>query len=175
MRTPPPPSPHYIPFLTALTVPRRLSAPSTRPPRLFVPPSSLRLSTRNSNPHLQDVDVAVKAARAAFEGEWHHTKTSQRGKYLIKLADLFEENVDLMSAIESVDNGKNLRQAQGDILAAAGCLRYYGGWADKIHGKVIETQSGTFNYTKAEPIGVCGQIIPYVPPKFSLPSLHLRC
>lgn len=78
----------------------------------------------------------------------------------MELARLFEENVELMTAIESMDNGKNIHQAKGDILAAAGCLRYYGGWADKIHGKVIDTQPGTFNFTKMEPIGVCGQIIP---------------
>jgi len=50
--------------------------------------------------------------------------------------------------------------AKGDVGAAAACLRYYGGWADKVHGKVIDTEHGKFNYTKQEPIGVCGQIIP---------------
>lgn len=103
----------------------------------------------------------MKAARAAFEGEWSTFKPSARGQLLVKLAELFEENIELMGSIESVDNGKNLNQAKGDISLAAGCLRYYGGWADKVHGKVIDTQPGTFNYTKQEPIGVCGQIIPW--------------
>ncbi|KAI5805077.1 aldehyde dehydrogenase domain-containing protein [Geopyxis carbonaria] len=109
----------------------------------------------------KDVDIAVKAARAAFNGEWRTMTPANRGKCLMKLARLFEENVELMTAVESMDNGKNNGQAKGDIMAAAACLRYYGGWADKIHGKVIDTQSGTFNYTKSEPIGVCGQIIPW--------------
>lgn len=87
-------------------------------------------------------------------------KPTERGKRLIRLAELFEENLDLMTSVESLDNGKNLNQARGDILGASGCLRYYGGWADKVHGKVIDTMSGTFNYTKQEAIGVCAQIIP---------------
>jgi len=108
-----------------------------------------------------DVDKAVKAARAAFEGVWAETKPLQRGKYLIRLAELMEENADLLTEIETLDNGKNLAQARGDVLGGAGCLRYYGGWADKIHGKTIDTQPGVFNYTRHEPIGVCGQIIPW--------------
>lgn len=50
--------------------------------------------------------------------------------------------------------------AKGDVSGSAACLRYYGGWADKVHGKVIDTEQGRLNFTKQEPIGVCGQIIP---------------
>jgi len=109
----------------------------------------------------KDVDVAVAAARKAFDGEWRKVTPEQRGKYLNTLANLFEENVDLLAAVESLDNGKAFTMAKGDVGAAAGCLRYYGGWADKIEGKIIDTDPGTFNYTKKEPIGVCGQIIPW--------------
>lgn len=109
----------------------------------------------------KDVDVAVSAARKAFEGEWRTVTPEQRGKYLVKLADLFEKNLDLLAAIESLDNGKALSMAKVDVGMAAGCLRYYGGWADKIEGKVIDTSSDTFNYTQQEPIGVCAQIIPW--------------
>ena len=69
----------------------------------------------------------------------------------MKLADLFEQNLELLASIESLDNGKALSMAKVDIGLCAGCLRFYGGWADKIHGKVIETNSETFNYTKQEP------------------------
>lgn len=79
----------------------------------------------------------------------------------MKLADLFEEHVDTIAAIEALDNGKAFSIAKVDVGLAAGCLRYYGGWADKIHGKVIDTDPETFNYTRHEPIGVCGQIIPW--------------
>jgi len=85
----------------------------------------------------------------------------QRGKYLNNLAALFEKNLDLLASVESLDNGKAVSMAKVDIGMAAGCLRYYGGWADKIEGKVVDTSPDTFNYVKKEPIGVCGQIIPW--------------
>lgn len=80
---------------------------------------------------------------------------------LMKLADLFDEHIDTIAAIEALDNGKALSMAKVDVGLASGCLRYYGGWADKIHGKVIDTDPESFNYTRHEPVGVCGQIIPW--------------
>jgi aldehyde dehydrogenase (NAD+) len=80
---------------------------------------------------------------------------------LTKLAALFDEHADTLAAIESLDNGKALAMAQVDVQLSSGCLRYYGGWADKIHGKVIDTDPETFSYTRHEPVGVCGQIIPW--------------
>lgn len=80
---------------------------------------------------------------------------------LTKLADLFDENLETLAAIEALDNGKALSMAKVDVNMASGCLRYYGGWADKLHGKVIDTDPDTFNYTRHEPVGVCGQIIPW--------------
>jgi len=109
----------------------------------------------------KDVDIAVAAARKAFEGPWRKETPENRGKLLVKLADLFERDLELLAAVESLDNGKALGMAKGDVGMVAGTLRYYGGWADKIEGKVIDTNSDTFTYTKQEPIGVCGQIIPW--------------
>jgi len=109
----------------------------------------------------KDVDIAVAAARKAFEGVWRKETPQQRGIYLVNLANLIEKNVDTLSAIETLDNGKSLAMAKGDVQAVAGCLRYYGGWADKIEGKVIDTNPDTFSYTRQEPVGVCGQIIPW--------------
>ena len=101
----------------------------------------------------KDVDIAVAAARKAFEGEWRHVSPEQRGKYLNKLADLFEQNADLLAAVEALDNGKAFSMARNvDVPGCAGCLRYYGGWADKIEGKIIDTDPGSFNYTKKEPV-----------------------
>ena len=80
---------------------------------------------------------------------------------LAKLAEFMERDLDTLAAIESLDNGKALSMAKVDVGLAAGCIRYYGGWADKIHGKVVDTDPETFNYTRHEPIGVCGQIIPW--------------
>ena len=102
----------------------------------------------------KDVDIAVAAARKAFEGEWKTVTPENRGKLLVNLANLFEKNIDLLAAVESLDNGKALTMAKGDVGACVGTLRYYGGWADKIEGKVIDTSPDTFNYTKKEPVSV---------------------
>jgi aldehyde dehydrogenase (NAD+) len=109
----------------------------------------------------KDVDIAVSAARKAFEGDWRKETPENRGKLLVNLANLFEKNTDLLAAVESLDNGKAITMAKGDVAACVGCLRYYGGWADKIEGKVVDTGPDTFNYIRKEPIGVCGQIIPW--------------
>lgn len=111
----------------------------------------------------KDVDVAVKAAREAFETTWgENTPGDARGRLLLKLADLVEANIDELAAIESLDNGKAFSIAKGfDVAAVAANFRYYGGWADKNHGKVMEVDTKRLNYTRHEPIGVCGQIIPW--------------
>ncbi|KAI9902016.1 hypothetical protein N3K66_003833 [Trichothecium roseum] len=109
----------------------------------------------------KDVDLAVSAARKAFEGEWKQTTPQTRSTLLIKLAELAEKNTDLLAAVESLDNGKSITMAKGDVGAVVGCLRYYGGWADKIEGKTIDIAPDMLHYTKPEPIGVCGQIIPW--------------
>lgn len=79
-----------------------------------------------------DVDIAVAAARKAFDGVWKQTSPLDRGKYLSKLADLFEKEIETLAAIESLDNGKSINMAKADVGLAAGCLRYYGGWSDKV-------------------------------------------
>ncbi|KAI6085602.1 aldehyde dehydrogenase [Hypoxylon rubiginosum] len=109
----------------------------------------------------KDVDIAVAAARKAFEGEWRKVTPQQRGVYMLKLADLVEKNLDLLAAVESLDNGKSISMARGDVGAVVGTLRYYAGWADKIEGKTIDINHESFHYTRQEPIGVCGQIIPW--------------
>ena len=100
----------------------------------------------------KDVDIAVSVARKTFETSWRQVTPEQRGRYLVNLADLFEKNLDQLAAIESLDNGKAFSMAKADMGLCAGCLRYYGGWADKIEGKVIETNTDTFSYTKQEPV-----------------------
>ena len=111
----------------------------------------------------EDVDVAVDAARAAFEhgSEWRTATPQQRGVYMTKLADLMEADTEQIAQIESLDNGKPLMLSRGDVAAAIGTLRYYAGWADKLVGETADTNAALFSYTKHEPIGVCGQIIPW--------------
>ncbi|KAH8807963.1 aldehyde dehydrogenase domain-containing protein [Xylogone sp. PMI_703] len=109
----------------------------------------------------EDVDIAVAAARKAFKTTWPQVSPFERGRLLVKLADLFEREFETLAAIESLDNGKALFSARIDVKAAADCLRYYGGWADKITGQTIDTDPDVLAYTRHEPIGVCGQIIPW--------------
>lgn len=100
----------------------------------------------------KDVDIAVAAARKAFQTTWHDTTPQQRGIYLLKLAELVDKNSDLLAAVESLDNGKSISMARGDVGAVVGCLRYYGGWADKIEGKTIDIAPDMFHYTRQEPV-----------------------
>jgi aldehyde dehydrogenase (NAD+) len=110
-----------------------------------------------------DVEKAVRAARAAFEhGTWRKIAASQRGALLLRLADLIERNADELAALESLDNGKPVAVAKAvDVAATAGCFRYFAGWADKVHGKTIPIDGDFFCYTRLEPVGVVGQIIPW--------------
>ncbi|MEQ8835494.1 MAG: aldehyde dehydrogenase family protein, partial [Lacipirellulaceae bacterium] len=111
----------------------------------------------------EDIDLAVRAARSQFDGgEWHRMDARDRGTLILRLAELVEQNAEELSALETLDNGKPIRDAQSDDLpAVVDCLRYYAGWCDKIHGDTIPFRGDYLCYTKLEPIGVVGQIIPW--------------
>jgi aldehyde dehydrogenase (NAD+) len=111
----------------------------------------------------KDVDLAVDAAHKAFETTWGlNMGGSDRSRLLAKLARLMEENQQELAAIEALDNGKTFGWAMNvDTTFAIDTIRYYAGWADKIHGQVQETDERKLNYTRHEPIGVVGQIIPW--------------
>ncbi len=111
----------------------------------------------------EDVDRAVIAARKAFEsGPWPAMDARDRGRLINRLADLIEDNFDELAALETLDNGKPISDARAaDLPLVIDCLRYYAGWADKIHGETIPIRGNYFCYTRREPLGVCGQIIPW--------------
>jgi aldehyde dehydrogenase (NAD+) len=111
----------------------------------------------------EDVALAVKAARKAFEsGDWPKMDARDRGRLLNRLADLVEQNLEELAALETLDNGKPIRDAKAaDLPLVIDCLRYYAGWADKIHGDTIPVRGPYFTYTRREAVGVCGQIIPW--------------
>lgn len=111
----------------------------------------------------RDVDRAVTAARLAFErGPWRRMSASERGRMLLKLADLIERNAEELARLESLDNGKPYKVAlTADLPLTVACYRYYAGWADKIQGKTIPISGDYFCYTRPEPVGVVGQIIPW--------------
>jgi aldehyde dehydrogenase (NAD+) len=110
-----------------------------------------------------DIDAAVTAARKAFEsGPWPKMSAAERGRLLFKLADAIEARQDELAALESLDNGKPVRDAvAADLPLTVKCYRYYAGWADKYHGKTIPIEGPYFCYTRHEPVGVVGQIIPW--------------
>lgn len=115
-----------------------------------------------------DIDLAVKAARKAFtrNSEWRSMDASKRGRLLFKLADLIERDTNYLASLESSDNGKPIHEAVIDVKSSAASIRYYAGFADKIHGKTIPMDGNYFGFTRAEPVGVCGQIIPWNFPMF---------
>ncbi|ESO89599.1 hypothetical protein LOTGIDRAFT_192810 [Lottia gigantea] len=110
-----------------------------------------------------DIDNAVKAAQEAFKlgSPWRTMDASKRGRLLYKLADLIERDLAILGSLETIDNGKPYKNACGDVLFAIDVIRYYAGWADKICGKTIPINGDFFCYTRHEPVGVCGQIIPW--------------
>ena len=110
-----------------------------------------------------DVNLAVAAARNAFEhGPWSKMDARDRGRLMYKLADLIEEDIDELAALESLDNGKPIRESRNiDLPLVIDVLRYYAGYADKIHGQTIPIRGNYLCYTRREPVGVAGQIIPW--------------
>ncbi len=109
-----------------------------------------------------DVDRAVKAARRALEsGPWSKMDAADRGLVLFKLADLVQEHADELAALESLNCGKTITDAAGDIQGVVNSLRYYGGWADKIEGRTVPVRGSFLSYTLRQPVGVVGQIIPW--------------
>jgi aldehyde dehydrogenase (NAD+) len=126
-------------------------------------PSTGEVICRVAEADAADVDRAVKVAREAFEtGPWSRTDASDRGRMLNKLADLIEAHKDELAALESLDNGKPVSVAlAADLPLTIKCYRYYAGWADKYHGKTIPIDGNFFCYTRHEPVGVVGQIIPW--------------
>jgi aldehyde dehydrogenase (NAD+) len=128
-----------------------------------VNPTNGEVITQVAEADAADVDKAVAAARAAFEkGPWRKMSASQRGLLMNRLADINEKHADELAQLEALDNGKPAHVARAaDLNLTIACIRYYAGWADKNHGKTIPVNGNFFSYTKHEPVGVVGQIIPW--------------
>ncbi|XP_071765020.1 retinaldehyde dehydrogenase 3 [Centroberyx gerrardi] len=112
----------------------------------------------------EDVDKAVEAAKAAEQrgSPWRRMDASSRGRLLHKLADLMERDRLLLATMETMDTGKPFLQSFFvDLDGSIKTLRYYAGWADKIHGKSLPVDESFMCFTKHEPVGVCGAIIPW--------------
>jgi len=109
-----------------------------------------------------DIDKAVAAARRAFEGKWSRMSARDRGRLLYKLSQLIEQHAKELAQLETADNGKPIRESlYVDLPQVAENFEYFAGWATKIEGETIPVPGKMFNYTLREPVGVCGQIIPW--------------
>ena len=110
----------------------------------------------------EDVVQAIEAAREAFDnGPWRKTTASDRGKLLFKIADAIRAESKKLAELEVRHNGKPLAEAEFDVADAANCFEFYGGLATKIHGETMAVPANSLSFVVREPIGVCGQIIPW--------------
>ena len=111
-----------------------------------------------------DVDRAVAAARNAFDnGPWPSMKPGERAEIMFKIASLMEHYAEELAQLETLDNGKPIKFARGEIFASAGAIRYFAGWVDKIHGSTHNVNMpGDYHvYTLKEPVGVVALIVPW--------------
>jgi aldehyde dehydrogenase (NAD+) len=109
-----------------------------------------------------DVDAAVQAARTAFNGPWAALSARERGRLVSRLADRLMEKADEIARLETLHNGKPISEARHvEIPAAAECLEYYAGWADKVTGETIPVKGNYLTYTLREPLGVVAAIVPW--------------
>ena len=107
-----------------------------------------------------DVDAAVQAARAAFNGPWGSMSARERGRLVSRLADRLMEKADDVARLETLHNGKPISESRHiEIPAAAECLEYYAGWADKVTGETIPVKGNYLTYTLREPLGVVAAIV----------------
>jgi len=110
----------------------------------------------------KQVEAAIKAARKAFDrGPWPRMTAFERAQFLFKLADKIDQNAEELAQLETLNGGKPLRETQYDIADAANCFRYYAGLITKPSGQAVEVPAPSVTTVVREPIGVCGQIIPW--------------
>ena len=127
-----------------------------------VNPATEEIITTVAEGGAEDVDRAVKAARAALDGPWAKMKAIDHSRVLWKLGDLILKNADELARLETLDNGKPIFESRYvDIDMAAKCFHYFSGWASKLTGDTTNVNPNLFTYTLREPIGVVGAIIPW--------------
>ena len=126
-------------------------------------PATEELITKVSEANEIDVAKAVAAAKDAFKigSPWRFMDASQRGNILMKLADLMELEKETFSKLETMNQGKPISSSKFEFESCLEHLRYFAGYADKVHGKTIPASGSVFAYTRLEPYGVCALIIPW--------------
>ena len=108
-----------------------------------------------------DVDAAVAAARRALVGPWARIAPAERGRLLRRVGELITANAERLAVVESLDSGKRISEARGDVAGAARTFEFYAGACDKIHGETLPYLAGYTVLTLREPHGVTGHIVPW--------------
>ena len=137
---------------------------SARSGRYFqtVNPSTEEVIAEVAEAGAADIDAAVAAARTALNGAWGQMRAAERGRILLRLAELIRANQDALIELESLDSGKPVSAIRRqDLPAVLDTVTYYAGWADKINGQLIPARPDALTYTVREPVGVVGAIIPW--------------
>ena len=125
-------------------------------------PATREVIARVPQSDAQDIDVAVKAARRAFDKDgWPDISARERGRILFRIAEYVRANAKRLAELETLNNGKPLAEAEGDVSDAAYCFEYYGGMATKIHGEVLPVPDEAMVFTLREPVGVAALIVPW--------------
>jgi betaine-aldehyde dehydrogenase len=125
-------------------------------------PATREVIARVPDSGAEDVDVAVRAARRAFDSDgWPGMSARERGRILFRLAEYLKANARRLAEIETSNNGKPIAEAEGDLGDAAFCFEYYGGLATKIRGDVLTIPDNAMGLALREPVGVAGQIVPW--------------
>ncbi|MCH7882618.1 MAG: aldehyde dehydrogenase family protein, partial [Proteobacteria bacterium] len=119
-----------------------------------IDPATGRIIGRFPCANADDVDQAVTSARAALSGEWRTTTPVMRGRILARTAALIRKDAERLAYIETLESGKPIREARGDIETAAGYFEYYAGIADKLQGDTIPLGPDFISFTLHEPVGV---------------------
>jgi betaine-aldehyde dehydrogenase len=141
----------------------KFTAARTGRTREYLNPADNSILGLATDSDAEDADIAIAAARKAFdEGPWPNTPAAERAGKLFKLADLIDANAEELAKMDTLNNGKPLREARYDAADTAACFRYYAGLATKPQGQTYEVgDPNILAQTVREPIGVCGQIIPW--------------
>jgi betaine-aldehyde dehydrogenase len=140
----------------------RWSEASDGAARALIDPATGATIARVAEGTRDDAKRAISSARNAFDsGPWRDTSAHDRARLLARVADKIDEHADQFARIDTLNNGKPLRESQYDVADAANCFRYYAGLATKPHGQTFDVPAPSQTFTVREPIGVCGQIIPW--------------
>src|SRR5919112_2471657 len=127
-----------------------------------VNPATEEIIAEVASAEQSDVDAAVAAARAAFDGPWAKLSARERGRFIWQIGEKLMEKADEIARLETLHNGKPIFESRRiEVPAAAECFQYYAGWSDKIHGETVPVKGNYLTYTLREPIGVVAAIVPW--------------